>query len=112
MSEYRPDKWEIVKIQDGDEEPVYKVMGGWSGSYLDSDSWRLSSGLDEVTEDGDYYLMKNASGSVYKCHKNMQGFTSLSGMVYSDYANKAEGTDVKISTVSVEEYLKETSNEE
>jgi len=101
-----PDRWEIIKIKDGDKDPVYKVLAGWLGGYLSGESWRLSSGLGEVIEDGDFYLMKNVSGSVYKCHKNCRGFTNLSEEVYSGYVKKAQDTDLEISTVSVDEYLK------
>lgn len=64
MSEYTPNKWEIVRLQDGDKEPVFKVLGGWSGGYLDGDSWRMSSGLEEDAERhlrlNHYHYSKNA----------------------------------------------------
>jgi hypothetical protein len=70
MSEYLPDNWVVLKIMQPDQDTLYKVLGGWSGGYLDGDSWRLNSGVTKVKEDGDYYEFYGESGSVYKCHKN------------------------------------------
>ena len=60
--EYNPNRWVILSFTD-EKETWYKVFGSWSGGYLDGDSWRLSSGLDKIEEEGDYYLMRNHSGS-------------------------------------------------
>lgn len=101
MSTHSPDKWVIVKIETKDKDDLYKVLGGWSGGYLDSDSWRMSSDLEKIEEEGDYYLMHNYSGSIYKCHKEGNGLTALSGSIYS----QLEGLeDKEISLVSVEEF--------
>ena len=105
MSEYNPDKWQIVKFTSEKGGDVYKVLGGWSGGYLDPDAWRLSSGLEKITEEGDYYLMHNYSGSIYKCHKEMDGFTGISGAIYSGWQEATkDDKDVEITTVTVEEF--------
>lgn len=96
MSSYRPDKWTIVYMG----EDVYKVLGGWSGGYLDGDEWRLSSGLKRIEEKGDYYLMHNHSGSIYECHKNGEGMTILSCSIYS----KIQGLGDEVKIVTVEEF--------
>ena len=54
MSDYRPDNWVVIKftqqVKSGNtgygrtEKVFYKVLGGWSGGYLDGDSWRMNSG--------------------------------------------------------------------
>ena len=69
MSEYLPDNWVVLKIMQPDQDTLYKVLGGWSGGYLDGDSWRLNSGVTKVKEDGDYYEFYGESGSCYRCHK-------------------------------------------
>ena len=86
MSEYKPDKWIILKITDGDKIG-YKVMGGWYGGYLDSDSWRINSGISKVELDGDTYKFHGHSGSVYLCHKNSYGTTMLMSSVLPDSDN-------------------------
>lgn len=104
MSEYSPDKWSILKMKDG----VYKVLAGWSGGYLDSDSWKVSSGLLSIEEDGDYYLMHNHSGSVYRCHKQSEGMTHLSASIYSKIQEECSKAGYEVKTVTVEEFNKAT----
>jgi len=64
-----PDNWVVVKVGEG----IYKVLAGWSGGYLDGDSWKLNSGISEVKDDGGHWLFIGESGSVYKCHKEGYG---------------------------------------
>jgi len=78
-----PDKWLIIRFRDGDKT-TYKVLGGWRGGYLDGDSWRLNSGIVDIEEDGDYYLFKGFSGSVYKCHKEAYGATSVMSFIFDE----------------------------
>jgi hypothetical protein len=95
MSRHNPDRWVIV----GDGEN-FKVLGGWSGGYLDGDSWRLSSGLERIEEDGDYYLMHNYSGSVYKCHKEGEGMI----MIMSGPMSQLEASSDKVRRYTVDEF--------
>ena len=80
MSEHKPDRWVILKIK-SKNEVLYKVMGGWYGGYLGSDTWRINSGITKVELDGDVYKFHGHSGSVYLCHKNNYGMTVLMGSV-------------------------------
>lgn len=105
--EYNPDRWVLLEMNGG----VRKVLGGWSGGYLDSDNWRLSSGVESVEEDGDYYLFKNYSGSVYKCHKKSEGFTGLSASIYAGWQEKLEGTDNTIEIINMDESNESGSTE-
>lgn len=72
MSVETPDNWVILKIKN-DDETFYKVLAGWSGSYLYGDSWRMNSGIVSITEDSHSYHMQRTSGSVYRCGKNSYG---------------------------------------
>lgn len=65
MIDYTPDNWVLLQIE-GLDWPNIKVLAGWSGGYLDGDSWRMSSGITDIERYQDYYLVTNASGSVYK----------------------------------------------
>jgi hypothetical protein len=69
MSEYTPDNWVMIKLA-GPEGPKYKVLAGWSGGYLDGDSWRLNSGVTAVHEDEAFYYFYGSSGSCYRCSKD------------------------------------------
>ncbi len=79
MSNYTPDNWVILKIK-GDD-PHYRVLAGWSGSYLDGSSWQLNSGITRVEEFAEdfthnnrtrhieYFKFYGKSGSCYVCNK-------------------------------------------
>ena len=111
MSEYNPDKWVIVRFK-REEEVWHKVLGSWYGGYLDGDSWRLSSGLNSIEEDGDFYLMKNHSGSVYKCHKKMNGMHLTSAGIYENIKEQADENNVEVSLIDVKQFNKEQEVEE
>lgn len=64
---YTPDNWVIVKLKGND--PHYRVLAGWSGGYLDGDSWRINSGITKVKEDDWNYYFSGYSGSTYCCSK-------------------------------------------
>lgn len=107
MSEYTPDRWVII----GDGKN-FKIFGSWSGGYLGSDSWRLSSGLLEVIQDEeneDILLGKNYSGSVYNLRKTGQGISSafcasvLNGLL--ERMNDVDGEE-RAKIYSLEEYEK------
>ena len=105
MANYSPDKWQIIKFTSPEAGDVYKVLGGWSGGYLDGDSWRLSSGLERIEEDGDFYLMHNYSGSIYKCHKMANGFNMISSSIYSGWREQLKDKDgYEATTVTIEEF--------
>ena len=70
-NKYKPDNWVIVEI-DNDGEPFYKVLAGWSGGYLDGDSWRMNSGITSIEAFETYYLIHGESGSIYQCYKNRE----------------------------------------
>lgn len=82
MSNYTPDNWVVLKIN-YDGMITYRVLAGWSGGYLDGDSWRMNSGVTEVKEEGDYYEFYGSSGSCYRCHKKGYRLTMANAGVYN-----------------------------
>jgi hypothetical protein len=73
---YNPDKWLMVKLTNVQTGKVHhRIFATWAGGYTTGDSWKLNSGINKITEDGDHYLFEGASGSVYRCRKNMYGST-------------------------------------
>ena len=91
MSEYRPDNWVVLKVKEGKGTfPFYKVLAGWSGGYLQGDSWRLNSGVTEVKEDGDYYEFYGETGSCYRCHKEGYGLRMNNAGVYKNLCLQQE----------------------
>ena len=106
MSEYNPDRWAIVKFK-GKDSTWYKVIGSWYGGYLNGDSWRLSSGLERIEEDGDYYLMHNYSGSIYKCYKQGEGMHMTARGVIMSAEEEGKKNDIEVSVIDVEQFNKE-----
>ncbi len=105
MSLYQPDRWVIIEV-DG----LQKVLAAWVGGYLGSDEWRLSSGIEEMKEEGDFFMIRNHSGSLYKCHKDMEGMTYLSSAIYRDFKKTAEDNGKTLTLVSLTK--QEEKNEE
>jgi len=81
MTVYTPDYWVVVFL--GGPDPHYKVLAGWYGGYLGSDSWRLNSGVVEHDFDGDYWYFYGSSGSCYKCYVDSYRMSMVTGGVYS-----------------------------
>jgi len=95
MSDYRPDKWVVVKITGKDTSPIHKVFACWYGGWAGSDSWKLNSGITKATLKGFAYFFEGSSGSVYECQlncygTNMYGSGILNNMI--DRVAKAGGT--------------------
>ena len=75
MSEqYTPEHWVVLKIND---DPLYKVLGGWRGGYLGSDSYQINSGIASVEQQGEYLVFVGVSGSRYICHPDNYGMRGL-----------------------------------
>jgi hypothetical protein len=68
---YTPDNWVILKITHPDGI-LYRILAGWSGSYLDGDRWRMNSGITRFEEEENYYVFYGYSGSAYRCHKDSE----------------------------------------
>lgn len=101
MSEYKPDRWVMLKFTHSGHS-TYKVLAGWGGSYLYGQSWKLNSGVTKAQEEGDYYLFSGYSGSVYKCHKGSYAMTGMTAQMFSSWTKQfaddgqPEGTMVKM----------------
>lgn len=87
---YTPNNWIVFHVKGHDDQSgIYKVLAGWSGGYLDGDSWRINSGIDKVEFDGDYFKFYGASGSCYKCHKDSYGLRMNTAGIWSQLKEKA-----------------------
>ena len=103
MTEYTPDSWVIVKIEAGQHGTVYKVLAGWSGSYLYGDSWKLSSGIVTFVDTGSYYESLQDSGSVYMLYKPNERINIIMAQTLSSFELQLQGTNVTIEVVKVQE---------
>ena len=94
MTEYTPDNWVILNLKAGKlDSGFYKVLAGWSGGYLDGDSWRLNSGITEVEQDDSYYYFYGESGSRYKCHKDSYGLRMNNAHIYNSFKKQEKFED-------------------
>ena len=94
MSEYTPDCWVVIEIA-MDNTKVSRILSSWYGGWAGSDSWRLSSGITEVEELEDSYIIKNHSGSVYTCYKRRYGMSSYTAGILEDFKKQAPVTMVE-----------------
>jgi hypothetical protein len=64
-----PNSWVVVEITHKDQK-YKKIVSGWSGGYLDGDSWRLSSDIKNVDKAHSefYAVVETMSGSVYNLY--------------------------------------------
>ena len=90
MSEYHPDSWVVVKIK---KSGLYKVLGGWSGGYLDGDSWRLNSGVTKVEDDVHNWKFYGESGSCYIVHKKGYAMRMSMSGIYNQIKDHVELLD-------------------
>lgn len=93
MAAYHPDNWVVIKFNTS--TPHYKILGGWSGSYLGGDSWKLNSGVVKMTTDQNYYNFYGASGSVYVCSKENYCLRNNNAYIWEQLKNKF-GDKVKL----------------
>ena len=94
MGEFTPDKWVVIEINHG-EEKIERILSSWYGGWAGSDSWRLSSGITEVEELEDSYIIKNHSGSVYTCFKGRYGMSAYTMGVLEGFKKEAVITMVE-----------------
>lgn len=113
MNIYSPNRWTILKIDIHDtDEIMYRVLGGWSGGYLDGDSWRLSSPIVsyEHYEDNALDMIRffNESGSTYSCVLPGEGLN----MIMSGALNSLKAVEgISTTNISFNEYIKEVNND-
>lgn len=104
MSEYNPDRWVMLKFTNEENGTVvYKILAGWSGSYLHGASWKLNSGVTKIEEDGQCYLFHGSSGSVYRCHKNSYGVTMYTAGILESFYRDIEEAKLKIKLECLDE---------
>jgi hypothetical protein len=99
MSDYRPDRWTVLRIH-ATGQIIYKVFASWSGGYTGSDSWKLNSGITRATLVGDSWEFDGSSGSVYSCHKDSYGTNGYGGHVLHGLLEQAEKQGMQIDVLS------------
>ena len=106
--DYTPDVWVIVKITPKDAAPIYRVLAGWYGGYLNGDSWKMNSGITEFKEGEKTIEFGGYSGSSYHCHKAIERFSGMTGSIFSHYEKEFADAGLGIMEhISFEQFKKE-----
>jgi hypothetical protein len=84
-----PDSWVILEVNHEGEQ-FQKILSGWSGGYLDGDSWRLSSPIKEINikVNQDYFTVDTDSGSRYTLWKSRQGLRMSNAGIWNELKEK------------------------
>ena len=101
MSHYKPDNWVILHIKSDDAE-IYKVLAGWSGGYLDGDSWKLNSGIVGIYDNtvDNCFDVVGHSGSVYHLHKEACRVSMATSGVLDAFMNR---DDLEVNIIPFED---------
>jgi hypothetical protein len=104
MTEYKPDSWVVLKMK-GRDQTLYKVLGGWSGGYLNGDSWRLNSGVTKVEYDvtNDQWRFHGSSGSVYVVNPESYGLRMSTAHIYETMIKTYPDQDELLENLNWEE---------
>ena len=92
---YIPDRWVIVQItppeSDPSTAPLYKVFACFYGGYDTGNSWKLNSGITQVTPApfGGAFDFHGHSGSTYRCYPEAYGTHFYGSGVLQDFIQKA-----------------------
>lgn len=106
MTIYTPDNWVLLEFKDESFGTYHKILGGWGGSYIGADHWRLNSGISNIEFNDSLFVVKGYSGSEYRCSELAQGFSGITSQVFATIQKQAKETNGK-TTVSVIELTKE-----
>jgi hypothetical protein len=90
MSDYRPDRWVVVKIITP-TECIYKVFASWHDN-----SWKMNSGITQAQQVDDNWEFSGYSGSVYSCYRSTYGTTAYTNSVLQGFIQKIGTLGAKI----------------
>jgi hypothetical protein len=106
-----PDRWLILKFEHNGQT-TFKLFSTWLGGYLDSDSWRLNSGITSIEPSGNSYIVSGYSGTQYTIHPSAAGTSSYTSSILTQIRYRVEATGDKLTVIdNINTYLKETSCE-
>lgn len=113
---YFPDNWQLVRVIPKDTSAIYyRILAGWSGSFMYGSSWKLSSGFgpvrngtfgcEQVLDEKDSWRVPQSSGSVYILRKNSERPSMVTDGVLESVMKS--NPDIKLEIVKMENILGE-----
>jgi hypothetical protein len=101
---HKPHGWVVLRITQPNET-YYKIFASWRGSYIEGESWRLSSGSQEfpkLSDCGKYWVWKQESGSCYHLPLHGEdGYTFYTAKVLANIIIQSGENDVSIEKVKL-----------
>lgn len=95
---YTPDVWVIVEIKNKTNgKRIHKLLSGWYGGFAKGDSWRINSGITDISpakDNPDVLEVKGHSGSVYYCHASSQKTSGLTASILRQMEEEAEKSGI------------------
>jgi len=84
-----PNAWVIIEVNHEGKQ-FQKILSGWSGGYLDGDSWRMSSPIKEmhINIDSEWIIATTESGSTYRLLKESQGLRMSNAGIWNELKEK------------------------
>ena len=104
MSEYTPDTWSILPFDSPTYGKIHKVFGGWYGGFTQGDSWKLSSGMKDLVDEGDFYSSMQESGSIYHLYKNSEKLSGYQLGIFAGWREQMQEVGVSVVIVDAKGY--------
>lgn len=103
---YTPDGYAVIRIQTyGSDDFIMKVFGSWSGGYLSGDSWRLNSGIIDIKDEGDYYLVTGFSGNQYRLSKTTNYIRPYNKSVLGDMIAELRSYSHRVELITIQDAI-------
>ena len=105
MKLYSPDSWQVIKVtlKTPDNPVHYRILAGWTGSFTYGSSWKLSSGIESVVDQGDTWKVPQSSGSVYMLSKHQEHMSVATMGVLESVQQRS--TDITLEVVDFSSIL-------
>jgi hypothetical protein len=102
-STYTPDHWAIIKLTiKATGKYYFRIMAGWSGSYMYGSSWKLSSGVVTFDDCETHWNSKQSSGSIYRLMKQSEGWTPI---MHETYMGLMANLGIELEQVLVDDFV-------
>ena len=105
MNTYTPDTWSILLFDSPTYGKIHKIFGGWYGGFTQGDSWKLSSGMKDLVDEGNFYSSVQESGSVYHLHKGLEKLSGYQLGILAGWVEQMNAVGGSVVVVDVKDYL-------
>ena len=106
MRTYTPDTWSILLFDSPTYGKIHKVFGGWYGGFTQGDSWKLSSGMKDMVDEGDFYSSLQESGSIYQLYKGSEKFSVYNLGILAGWKEQVQEQGGSVVIVDAKDYGK------